>query len=126
MANSRDFVDFVLEQMSLFGVVSARRMFGGHGLYCDGLMFALIADDRLYLKTDAEDQPAYAARQLPPFAYQRAGQTATIASYHEAPPEVFDERSEMLSWARRAHAAALRSRVRPAKGKAATKTSSKP
>ena len=117
MANSADFVAFVLEQMALFGPVSARRMFGGHGLYVDGLMFALIADDRLYLKSDATLQPEFAKRQLAPFSYQRAGRTATIMSYHEAPPEVFDDRSEMLAWARLAHAAALRARAKPLAGK---------
>jgi DNA transformation protein len=39
----------VLEQMADFGFVTARRMFGGAGIYRDGMMFALIADDVLYL-----------------------------------------------------------------------------
>lgn len=116
MTNSADFVAFVLDQMGLFGPVNARRMFGGHGLYFDGLMFALLADDRLYLKTDAATQPDFAKRGLPPFSYSRAGQTATIMSYHEAPPEVFDDRTEMLAWSRLAHAAALRARTKPAAG----------
>lgn len=117
VANSRDFVDFVLEQMSQFGPVSARRMFGGYGLYIDGLMFALISDDRLYLKADAEAQPRFTAKSLSPFTYMREGKQAVSLGYFEAPPEVFDDKSEMLDWARLAHAAALR-----AKAKQATKT----
>lgn len=114
MANSRDFVDFVLEQMSQFGSINARRMFGGHGLYIDGLMFAIVVDDRLYLKADAETQPRFAAKSLPPFTYLRAGKTAVSVGYFEAPPEVFDDKAEMFNWARLAHVAALRAKARPA------------
>lgn len=111
MANSQDFVAFVLEQLALFGAVSARRMFGGHGLYLDRLMFAIIDDDRLYFKADAESQPTFSARSLPAFTYLRAGKPAQLR-YHEAPPEVFDDAVSMCDWARLAHAAALRERAR--------------
>lgn len=114
MANSQDFVDFVLEQLTLLGPVSARRMFGGHGLYIDGLMFAIVVDDRLYLKADAETRPQFMAKSLPPFTYQRADQRAVSVAYFEAPPEVFDDKTEMLEWARLAQAAALRARAQPA------------
>lgn len=122
MANSRDFVDFVLEQMSAFGPVSARRMFGGHGLYIDGLMFALIVGDRLYLKADAETKAQFAAKSLPPFTYTRAGKQAISLGYFEAPPEVFDDKSEMLIWSRQAHAAALRAKAKPGVKKARSRS----
>lgn len=114
VANSQDFVGFVIEQMALFGPVSARRMFGGHGLYIDGLMLAIVVDDRLYLKADAATRPQFAAKSLPPFTYQRADKRAVSVGYFEAPPEVFDDKAEMLDWARLAHAAALRARAQPA------------
>lgn len=52
MASEASFADFVCEQLAGLGHVSAKRMFGGFGVYRDGLMFALIADDELYLKAD--------------------------------------------------------------------------
>ncbi|MFZ2507574.1 MAG: TfoX/Sxy family protein, partial [Steroidobacteraceae bacterium] len=52
MAVSDEFRDYVLEQLASAGKVSPRRMFGGVGLYLDGLFFALIDDDTLYFKTD--------------------------------------------------------------------------
>ncbi|HTJ96547.1 MAG TPA: TfoX/Sxy family protein [Rhodocyclaceae bacterium] len=109
MANSNDFVAFVLEQMSTFGPVSAKRMFGGHGLYLDSLMFALIDDDRLYLKVDDQTRADFVAKQTKPFTYQRQGEAASL-SYYEAPPEVFDDKADMLLWARKAYATALRKR----------------
>jgi DNA transformation protein and related proteins len=62
-------VEHCLELLAPLGTVRARRMFGGHGLYCDDLFFALIALDRLYLKTDAVSQPAFAAAGCEPFVY---------------------------------------------------------
>ena len=56
------FADHVKERMALFGPVDIRPMFGGFGIYRQGLMFALIADERLYFKTDDLSQPQFEAR----------------------------------------------------------------
>ena len=50
MASDRKTVDYLLDQIALAGSVSARAMFGEYGLYCDGKMVAIIADDQLFLK----------------------------------------------------------------------------
>ena len=50
MASQQGTVDFIIEQMSGAGAVSARKMFGEYGIYCDGKMVALVCDDRLYVK----------------------------------------------------------------------------
>ena len=63
-------LEHCLELLAPLGAVRARRMFGGHGLYCDDLFFALIASDRLFLKTDAVTQPAFAAAGCEPFVYR--------------------------------------------------------
>lgn len=106
-----EFVDFVVESLAPLGGVSARRMFGGHGIFKDGLMFALIADDRLYLKVDDHDRPAYQAAGLDPFTYVKGGKAMTM-SYHEAPPEGFDDGEVMCEWAEKAYGAALRAKRR--------------
>ena len=103
-------VDHCLELLAPLGAVRARRMFGGHGLYCDDLFFALIAMDRLYLKTDAISQPAFAAANGEPFVYEGTGKRVTM-SYWTAPPAAMDSPAEMQPWARLALAAALRARA---------------
>ena len=52
MTTTSDFIAFVVEQLSGLGPVRAKRMFGGAGVYCDAVMFALISDDTLYFKAD--------------------------------------------------------------------------
>jgi len=107
-----EFADFVAEQMASLGAIAVRRMFGGHGLYCDGLFIAIITGDTLYLKADAQTQPAFEARGLRRFAYQARGRTVQLR-YYEAPAEVFDEPAAMGDWARMALAAAVRARKPP-------------
>ncbi len=86
----RDFADFVVELMQPWRPVTARRMFGGHGIYHAGLMFALISDGTLYLKVDDESRGAFEAAGLLPFVYEAKGRRVAL-SYHRAPDAMLDE-----------------------------------
>jgi DNA transformation protein and related proteins len=113
MPADSEFVGFVVESLRQLGPVGARRMFGGHGIFMNGLMFALIADDQLYLKVDDGNRAAYEAEGLQPFTYRgRGGAIAT--SYREAPSAGFDDPDILCEWARAAYAAALRTDARRA------------
>jgi len=109
MKKHDEFVDYLLEQMQALGPVSAKAMFGGYGIYIDDLMFALVADDVLYLKTDSANLPDFEQRGLKPFRYQRSGKTYDM-SYSEAPAEVLDDIDSMRLWANKAIEAALKNR----------------
>ncbi|MDB5848529.1 MAG: transcriptional regulator [Rhodoferax sp.] len=113
------FVDSLHEVFAGLGRIQAKRMFGGHGIYHEGRMIALIAQDTLYLKADAESAGFFDALGLPAFTYQRAGKTASL-SYRQAPVDVFEDRATATLWGRRAFEAALRSGT-PPKARAATK-----
>lgn len=106
MTVSRDFVEHVLDLLSGWGGVSARRMFGGYGLFRAGRMFGLIADDRLYLKTDERSRPDFEAAGTLPFTYSARLRAVTL-SYWEAPPDVLEDGEAMVRWARRAFEIAL-------------------
>lgn len=109
MAGSSEFVAFVTESLRPLGGVSARPMFGGFGIYKDGVMFALIAADQLYLKVDDGNRAAYDDAGLPHFTYTERGKPIRMP-YREAPPEGFDDPELLCDWARDAYAAALRTR----------------
>ncbi len=102
-------IEFLLEQLRPVGELRARRMFGGYGLFCGELMFALVADQRLYFKVDALNMAAYEKRQLPAFCYARRGKMVRL-SYRLAPEEVIDDAAALLPWAIAAVAAASRAR----------------
>jgi len=104
------FCEFVLDVLRAWRPVTARRMFGGHGLYHEGLMFALIAGEQLYLKVDAESRPVFDAAGLPPFVYEAKGRRVAL-SYHRAPDSLFDEPEQARRWGSLALDAALRAQA---------------
>ena len=104
-----EFVVSLLELIEPVGAVSWRRMFGGYGLYMEGVMMALVANDELYLKTDPQSQPSFVNVGCEPFGYEKNGKTLQM-SYWKAPEAVFDEPDEMLHWVQLALGAALRQR----------------
>jgi DNA transformation protein and related proteins len=108
---SGDYIDYVIELLGPFGTVSARPMFGGHGIYLDGLMFALVSDDMLYLKSDEMNRREFEQAGCEIFSYARKGKRATIG-FFSPPEEALESPEMMLPWARTAYAAALRARAR--------------
>jgi len=106
-----DFVASLDDVFEHFGPVRAKRMFGGYGIYRDELMFALVSDDVLYLKTDEAMAAELTGRDLKPFEYRKQGKRMQIA-YYTAPAEIFDDPDEAERWAKRAYGAARRAKRR--------------
>jgi len=106
------FANFVLELMAGFAPVQAKRMFGGFGIFWQGLMLAIIIEDKLYFKVDDVSEPRFAQRGLPRFQYESKGRTMSLR-YCEAPPEVYDEPGHMAAWARLGYECAVRQQQKP-------------
>lgn len=104
------FVDHARELLSTLGRISARRMFGGHGIYCDGLFIAIVSDDVLYLKADAETRAEFEHAGCGIFSYLRRGKPAQL-TFYRAPEDTLDAPHLMLPWGKKALAAALRARA---------------
>lgn len=107
MPNSADFVGHLMDMIRPPGSVSARRMFGGHGLFRDGVMLGLIADDTLFLKTDDANRGDFEAAGSGPFVYEAKGKR-TVMSYYQAPPDALEDAAALADWFRSAYDAALR------------------
>lgn len=104
---STEFAQHLADVFRLFGSISLKRMFSGHGLFRDGLMFGLIHDETLYLKADAQTVADFECQGLGQFQYVRQGRTIGL-SYYQAPESVLEDPHEAAQWARRAFDAALR------------------
>ena len=119
MAVSRDFRDFVLEQLEPAGRVTPRAMFGGVGLYLDGLFFALIDDDTLYFKADTTTRGRYEQAGSKPFC-PFPDQPDKAMAYWQVPAEVLEDADELAAWAREAMGVALAKKSRrPARRRSA-------
>lgn len=118
----REFANFIVELMASWAPVQARPMFGGFGVYRDGLMFAILIEETLYFKVDDESEPLFAQRGLPRFSYESKGRTASLR-YCEAPAEAYDEAVHMASWAGLGYECAVRqqNKHKPARKVAASR-----
>ena len=108
MVASHEFAEFLREQLAPLGRVTMRRMFGKTGVFCDGLMFAMVTDDTLYFRVDEHNRAVFGeAASVPPLSYKKKGSSIDL-SFWRAPERLFDEPHELVAWARAALAAARR------------------
>jgi DNA transformation protein len=100
--------DHISELFAQFRPVNVRRMFGGAGIYADGVMFALISREVIYLKADDATRVSFEQEGCTPFSYQARGETREIHSYWRMPERLYDDPDELAIWAERALAIARR------------------
>jgi DNA transformation protein len=108
--------------------LSIRRLFGGVGIYSDGLVFALGAFKEIWIKADAETAPLFEQAGSRPFIYQGRNRTVQLP-YWSLPDEALDDPDQALKWAKLGIAASLRApksapKKRKAKSSSKTKSSS--
>ncbi|RZL35456.1 MAG: TfoX family protein [Rubrivivax sp.] len=102
------FTELCVELLSPLGPVRMRRMFGGQGIYVDGLFMALIIQNQLYLKADDASRERFVAAGCTPFSYATKNGERQVISYYLPPEEALESPPLMLPWARLALEAALR------------------
>jgi DNA transformation protein len=103
-----------------FGAVSVRRMFSGHGIFADGLFFALEIGGEIYLKSNAGTAAALEAAGSTPFAYQGAGRRVTTNLWRLT-TSAYDDADELRRWS----GLALEAAREAAEAKAARSASAK-
>jgi DNA transformation protein len=114
MAVSEEYLQFVLDQLAGLKGVSARRMFGGAGIYREGIMFGLVADDRAYLRVDDSNRASFEEAGSGPF--HPYGKDVTMP-YYEIPVDVLEDPEVLRAWAEKALAAAAKRKRTAARGK---------
>ena len=117
MRKMNSFLDYLTDQFAPLGEIHSRAMFGGHCLYCNGIVFALVAGQAIYLKVDALNRPAFEARGLAPF--RPFPDSGMVMQYYPAPAETFESLEGLREWAGGAVAAGERSKKKPPKAKKA-------
>jgi DNA transformation protein len=109
--------EFISELFSQFRPVTVKRMFGGAGVYCEGLMFGLVFDDAIFLKVDETSIPDFEREGSRPFVYTRAKSPGRVGrhslSYWRLPERLYDDPDELAVWAGHALATAERKKTVP-------------
>ncbi|HWK75183.1 MAG TPA: TfoX/Sxy family protein [Povalibacter sp.] len=125
MTVSADYLAYVIDQLAPFAKVTSRRMFGGAGLYADGLFFALLAEEELYFKVDDSNREDYVARGHRPFRPFPDKPEMSSMNYYQVPAEVLEDPDELKQWARKALAVAAAAAAAKSKPKRTAKRASR-
>lgn len=117
MATKNEFVNYLLELLAPYGGITSRAMFGGHGIYKDGLIFGIVIDDGFYLKVDDVNRGEFDARGLTPFLYEmkKTGKSISLG-YYQCPEEALESAALMRDWAKSGVAASLRAAAKKKSG----------
>lgn len=107
MSVSSGFADFLHDAFAEFGPITIRKMFGGAGVYHDGIMFGLIADDVLYLKADEAVAARFRAQGMEQFIFTPASGKTIAMSYWQVPDHLFDDPEQLARWAARSRMVAV-------------------
>lgn len=119
MTVQAQYLAYILEQLAGLNSLRSNRMFGGIGLYSDGLFFGLIDDDTLFFKTGDSNIAPYRERHMPRFM-PFPDRPEAVLGYHQVPADVIEDAEMLVDWARKSVAVALAAhskklRARPAK-----------
>src|ERR1700750_3460583 len=99
MSADSNFAAYCAELLSASGAVRVKRMFGGYGVYVDELFVAIVAEQALYLKVDAQTRDRFEAAGGQCFRYTRQGQLHATA-FWTVPPDAMDSPAGMGPWTR--------------------------
>ena len=99
MSKKNGFLEYVLrDAMQDLRGITAKAMFGGYGLYKEGVVFGIIADDELYFKVDGKNLPQYKERDSRPFTYEGKNRKMIAMPYWEVPAEILEDREALAGW----------------------------
>ena len=117
----REYLDYLHDLFAAFAPVSTRAMFGGHGVYRDGVIVGIVIDEAIYLKVDDATRAEFEAAGSEPFVYEAKGKRVPM-SYWSVPEDALDSPQEFRPWAQRAWEAALRKPKPKPKSKSKSKS----
>lgn len=98
--------------------MAGKRMFGGVGIYSQGLFFALIAEDRLYFKVDDSTRPVYERLGMEPF--RPFGEDGAMG-YYEVPADMVEDTVQLAPWMYKAIAVATEAKHAKARSRSRRK-----
>ena len=103
---------WVEDALEPIGAVTLRKMMGGATLYLDGIIFAILFEDGIWLKSDAESDAVWDSEGCERFAFTMKDGKVESMNYRRAPADAYDDPEAMQHWARLAVEAGLRAAAR--------------
>ncbi len=109
MAKLSPYAEYVIDLLHSYGDITAKSMFGGYGIYKDGVIVAIIVDDELYFKVDKTNQPQYESHDSEPFTYMGKGKQVKM-SYWKVPLDIMENEGELAAWLEKSYEISLKTK----------------
>jgi len=97
--STKEYIEYVLELLEPINAISSGKFFGGQGVACDTVQFAMIMGNSLFFVVDDSSRDKYIERGTECFWYTKKTGKVNVKKYHEVPGELFDDPSTLLDWA---------------------------
>jgi len=108
--NNSGYLNYVLDILSQFGKIKARKMFGAYGIYKDGVFFAIVDEDVLYFKANALTSHEYEAYGSKPLCYENKSGKIVSLGYWEVPADVIENSNRLAEWTKKAIEVAIKTK----------------
>ena len=109
MALSNEFIDYLTDLFAVVPGTTVKKMFGGVGMFRQGLMYALaLGDGKIALKADAETIPDFEAEGCEAWYYEDKRSGKKSMNYWYMPERLADDEVELLEWSMKAFEVAVR------------------
>jgi len=99
-ASSTDFIDYVMELLEPISVIEGGKFFGGYGIKCQSVQFAMIMGNTLYFVVNDNTRGEYEEAGSKPFSYLTKKGQRLVKRYYEVPADLLEDQDELLAWAR--------------------------
>lgn len=96
---TQGYVNYVLELLDPIENITDGRFFGGIGLKCDAVQFAMIMGNSLFFVVDNTTRPKYEKRGMGCFWYKTKKKKVNVKKYHEVPGELLEDQDTLIEWA---------------------------
>ncbi len=107
MSKQNQYLVYIMERLQPHGPIKSRAMFGGHGIYYNDVIFAVIVENELYFRTDEDTKQAFEAYESKPFVYEGMKKPVKMP-YHRIPEEILENSDELPYWIERAYQTSLK------------------
>jgi len=88
-------------------------MFGGYGIYKNGIIFAIIAHDELYFKVDQSNIDLYKKQGSEAFTFETKGKVSTMISYWKVPLIIMEDETQLKDWVEQSYNISLKNKMKP-------------
>jgi DNA transformation protein and related proteins len=95
--NKSQYVDYILDLLSQFGSIRARRMFSGYGIYKDDIFFALIVNDNVYFKISESDRSTYKSFGSQPLSFTKKNGQLITMNYWQVPIDILENQKKLTT-----------------------------